>query len=444
MNSNGKVIHDRITHSQVWRIAGPIILSNMTVPLMGAVDTAVVGHLPDSWHLGAVAIGAMIFNCLYWGFGFLRMGTTGLTAQAVGKQDDHEIVAHLVRALLIALSIGIIVISLQLPIVVGSLYFFDASPAVEAASKTYSMIRIWGAPAALANFVLLGWFIGIQRTGLALGVQLVGNFINIFLDLLFVVGFEWGVSGVAIATVFAEYSSIILGGWLVIRNTDSLRIRFSWSQILRKDRLSRLFAVNFNIFLRSFFLLMAAAYFTIVGARQGDLVLAANAVLLNFVHFMAYGLDGFAFAAEALVGESVGKKNLLMLRRAFRITTFWAIICGLGYFCVFSVGGEFLIGLLTSIPEVRATAKTYLPWVLLSPILAVWSYQLDGIFIGATRTADMRNGMALSLGAFIVAAAGLVPLWENHGLWAAMSVMWVARALTLAVRYPALEKVFRD
>jgi MATE family multidrug resistance protein len=429
-----------VTHRRVWRIAGPVILSNMTVPLLGAVDTAVVGHLPQAWHIGAVAVGAMVFNFLYWAFGFLRMGTTGLTAQAHGAGDGDEVRANLARALLIAGGVGVLLISLQVPLAATAFHLLEASDEVEAGARVYLAIRIWAGPAALANFALLGWFIGIQNTRAALAMQLVSNGVNILLDLVFVLGFGWGVPGVAVATLIAEYAGVGFGFWLVRGNLRRISGRFRRAGILQADRLRRLFAVNFDIFLRSLCLLFASAYFTAQGAKQGDVVLAANAVLQNFVHFMAYGLDGFAFAAEALIGGAVGARDRAALRKAVKMTSLWAAICGVGYLLVYAVAWELLVGLLTGVPAVREAAAVYLPWVLLAPVLAIWSYQLDGIFIGATRTADMRNGMAISLALFLAATHLFMPLWGNHGLWAALSVMWVARAVTLAVRYPALER----
>jgi len=429
-----------MSHRRVWRLAGPIILSNITVPLLGAVDTAVVGHLPEAYHLGAVAVGAMVFNFLYWAFGFLRMGTTGFTAQAYGAGDGDEVRANLARALLLAVALGLAMIALQWPIIAATFELVEASARVEQAARSYFAIRIWAAPAALVGFALLGWFIGIQNTRAALAVQLVMNGLNIALDLLFVLGFGWGVAGVAAATLIAQYVGLGVGLWLVRRNLSRIGGRFRSAAIWHGRRLRRLFAVNFDIFLRSLLLLFATAYFTAQGAKQGDVILAANAVLVNFVHFLAFGLDGFAFAAEALIGSAIGARDRTLLRQAVKLTSIWAGLCALGYFAVYAVASGLLIGLLTGVPEVKQAAVTYLPWVLLSPLVAVWSYQLDGIFIGATRTADMRNGMAIALLLFLATDQLCRPLIGNHGLWLAMTVMWLARAATLAVRYPSLER----
>mgnify|MGYP003671969117 CR=1 FL=1 len=438
--SGDKAVAAPITHRRVWRLAGPIIFSNMTVPLLGAVDTAVVGHLPQAYYIGAVAVGAMIFNFLFWTFSFLRMGTTGLVAQARGAGDGDEVRAILGRALLIAGGLGLVLILLQVPVAWVAFYLLEGSPQVEALAGDYLAIRIWSAPAALAGFAIFGWFIGVQNTRKALLVQVAMNGLNIGLDLLFVIGFGWGVEGVAAATVIAEYAGLAIGGLLVAGELKRLGGRWQWLLIVDTARLRRLFAVNFDIFLRSLCLLIASAYFTAQGAKQGDAVLAANAVLQNFIHFLAFGLDGFAFAAEALVGDAVGARDRARLRQAVRMTSIWALICALGYMAIYALAHSLLIGWLTSVPAVLAAVDQYLPWVLAAPLIAVWSYQLDGIFIGATRTGDMRNGMAFSLLIFLAADWLFQPLLGNHGLWLAMTLLWVARALSLAVRYPALER----
>lgn len=433
-----------ITHRRVWRLAGPVILSNLTVPLLGAVDTAVVGHLPEPFYIGAVAVGAMIFNFLFWTFSFLRMGTTGLVAQAGGAGDADEVRAILARALMLAAVLGLLLIATQVPVSLVAFQLLEGSAEVEALAGDYLAIRIWSAPAALAGFAIFGWFIGVHNTRKALIVQIAMNGLNILLDLVFVIGFGWGVQGVAAATVVAEYAGLAIGIVLVLGELKAVGGRWRWDLIGDAARLRRLVAVNVDIFLRSLFLLLASAYFTAQGAKQGDAILAANAVLQNFVHFLAFGLDGFAFAAEALVGRAVGAGDRARLRQAVRMTGIWALICALGYVVVYAVAHAVLIGLLTSQPEVIAATQRYLPWVLAAPLIAVWSYQLDGIFIGATRTADMRNCMAVSLVIFLVADWIFQPLLGNHGLWLAMTVLWIARAVTLAARYPALERATMD
>jgi len=427
-------------HARVWRLAGPIILSNLSVPLLGAVDTAVMGHLPDPAYIGGVAIGGLVFSYIYWGFGFLRMGTTGFVAQAEGAGDADEIRAVLARGLLLAGSFGGLVIALQLPIALAAFGIIEASAKVEGLARTYLFIRIWGAPAALANYVAIGWLIGMQRTGATFVLTVFLNGLNILLSLLFVLGFGWGIEGVALATLIAEWSAALLALALIGARLKRIGGNWQWTRILEQSRLVRMVRVNFDIFIRTLCLLTAFAWFTAQGAKFGDTVLAANAVLLIFQTFIGHGLDGFAHAAEALVGSAIGARDRAAVREAVRVSTIWAgIVAGL-FALVYLVGGSLIVAILTNIETVRATAHVYLVYVIVSPLLSVWSFQLDGIFIGATRTAEMRNAMLLSLAAFIAAEQILVPSLANHGLWLAFLVFMVARAVTLAIWYPRIER----
>ena len=427
-------------HGRVWRLAGPMILANVSVPLLGAVDTAVVGHLPDAYYLGAVAVGAVVFTFIYWGFGFLRMGTTGLTAQALGAGDADEVRAALARAILIAVALGVVVLALQWPIAWVAFWLFEASAEVESLAQSYYGIRVWGAPAALANYAILGWFVGMQRVRAALGVQVFMNALNIVLDLWFVLELGWGVEGVAVATAISEYSAAILGLLMLRRMLAPLGGRFVRAQTLDRARIVRTLAINRDIFIRTMCLLIGFAYFTAIGARMGDALLAANAVLMNFLSIMAYGLDGFAHAAEALVGGAVGARDRKAFRAAVRVTTLWAALVAVLVVAAYGVLGTAMIAVLTGLPEVRALAADYLIWAVAYPAVAVWAYQLDGIFIGATRGPDMRNAMIVSLLVFVAATAVLVPMWGNHGLWLSMLIFAAARTLSMGVRLRAVER----
>ena len=427
-------------HGRVWRLAAPMILANVSVPLLGAVDTAVVGHLPEAYYLGAVAVGAVVFTFIYWGFGFLRMGTTGLTAQALGAGDADEVRASLARAVLIALVLSVGILVLQWPLAWAAFELFEASTEVETLAQSYFSIRIWGAPAALANYAFLGWFVGMQRMRAALGLQVFMNALNIALDLWFVLGLGWGVEGVAVATAISEYSAVILGVWIVRRMLAPLGGQFVRARILDRDRIRRTLAVNRDIFIRTICLLLGFAYFTAIGARMGDAMLAANAVLMNFLSIMAYGLDGFAHAAEALVGGAVGTRDRKAFRAAVRVTTIWAAIIAALVVVAYGVLGDVLIAGLTGLPEVRSLAGEYLVWAVAYPVVAVWAFQLDGIFIGATRGPDMRNAMIVSLIVFVVATAVLVPMWGNHGLWLSMLIFAGARTISLGARLRAVER----
>lgn len=430
------------SHRQIWRLVMPLILSNLAVPLVGAVDTAVAGHLPMTADLAAVAVGATVFNTLYWSFGFLRMGTTGLTAQAVGAAeagaDDGEIRAGLIRGLLVAGAIGLILVALQVPLGRWAIAWLDPDPAVATAAHVYFDWRIWGAPLVLAHYVLAGWLIGVRDTMGVLGLQMVVAGANIALDLVLVPGLGLGVAGIGLATALAWTAGTAYGLVRVRRHLRRRPGRVGRAALVDPARLRRLVAVNGDIFLRTLALLLAFYWFTRLGAGQGATVLAANLVLLNFQYLMAYALDGFANAAETLVGAALGRRDRHALEIAVRRTSLWALITAAGFLAVYVVAGPLLIAALTDLPAVRATAERFLPWVQILPALAVWSFQLDGIFIGATRTREMRNGMLISVALFIAAAEILVPWWGNHGLWAAMTILMVARAALLALWYPRI------
>jgi MATE family multidrug resistance protein len=430
----------RDTHRRVWLIAGPIIISNISVPMLGAVDTAVMGHLPDPKYLGGVAIGAMVFTFIYWGFGFLRMGTGGLTAQAFGAKDADEVRACLARAAVIGIPVALILIALQLPIATVAFSILEASPDVEALAQEYFFVRIWGAPATLMNFALLGWFIGCQNTKAALWHQLSLNGVNIVLDLVFVLGFGWGVAGVAAATAIADGVAVVIGLFLALPILRKLGGEFVRAKILEASKIKRTIALNVDIFIRTICLVSAFAYFTAQGAAFGNVVLAANAVLLNFQTFMAHALDGLAHAAEALGGEAIGAKDRKAFRDAVRVSVFWGMVVAVGFSLLYLIAGPFIIDALTGIESVRETSREYLVWSVAMPLIAVSPFLLDGIFLGGTRGATMRNAMIASLLIYLACCYFLVPLWGNDGLWASLAIFMGARGLTLGVRYPALAR----
>jgi len=429
----------RARHARVWRLALPIMLANVSIPLVGAVDTAVVGHLPDEKFIGAVAIGAVIFNFLYWGFGFLRMGTTGFVSQAFGAGDPNEMANAFARAVLLGLGVGGALVLLQWPVGRLALWLFDSEPAIERLTYSYFTIRIWSAPAALVQYAALGFLIGVQRTPAVLGLQLLLNGTNITLDLLFVVGLGWGVEGVATASLIGEYTAAAVGV-LLVRGT---LLRLQGSVVRRRlfdpEAFRSLVAVNLNIFIRTLCLVFAFSYFTATGAAFGPTTLAANAILMHLIAFIAYALDGFAHAVETLGGSAYGARDLRAFRVAVRTSTQWAGIMAVVLAVVFLVLGTVFIGWMTSIDEVYANAVQFLPWVAFSPLLSVWSFQLDGIYIGTTFTREMRNGMLISLAAYLAAVWALTPSWGNNGLWCALMLFFVARALTLYAWYPRIE-----
>lgn len=428
-------------YNRIWALSWPTILSNLTVPMLGAVDTAVMGHLPDPAYVGGVAIGSMIFSFLYWGFGFLRMGTTGFVAQARGREDGDEIRAILARALLVGLMAAVVLMVAQLPLRLGAIGIIEAAPDVEAFAAAYFDTRIWGAPATLANYAVLGWLLGMQYARAALAIQIVINGLNATLDIWFVVKLGWGVEGVALATAIAQYTGAILGLVLIGFRLKAIPGIWSQSRILDLAELGALFRVSRDIFLRTLAMIFAWSLLTWMGARLGTTVLAANALLMNFQSFLAHGLDGFAHATSALVGEAVGAKNRRALRATVIASTFMAACVAVAYALIYGLFGPNLLAILTNIPELRAFAGEYLFWMAISPILSVWAYQLDGIFIGATRAGEMRNAMLASVAVYVVAIFTLPDYWGNHGLWASVMLFMVVRALTLIVFYPRVERM---
>lgn len=428
-----------ITHGRVLKIALPIVLSNATVPLLGAVDTGVVGQLGEAAPIGAVAIGGITLTAIYWIFGFLRMGTTGLTANAVGAGQTGEVAALLTRALLIAAAGGLALILLQMPIFWAAFQLSPASSEVEALARQYMAIRIWSAPGAIAVFGLTGWLIAQERTGAVLVVQLVMNGMNMALDVLFVLGFDWGVQGVAVATFLSEWAGCCVGLWLC-RTAFKVPAWRDWSRVFDRARLVHMAVVNRDILIRSLLLEVILVSFVFFGSDFGDVQLAANQVLTQFIFITAYAMDGFAFAAEAFVGQAIGRADKAALRRGSIMTGIWAVgICVL-LSLVFLVAGGAIIDLMAKAPEVQIAARDFLPWMVITPILGCASWMFDGIFIGAARSKDMRNMMAISFVIYFLAIWTLIPLLGNHGLWMALLISFVARGVTLGLRYPALER----
>ena len=425
---------------KTWRLVVPIVVTNITIPLLGIVDTAVVGHLPGPHYLGGVAIGSLIFSIIFSSMMFLRMGTTGLTAQSLGACDDDEVRAWLIRGILIALVIGILLILLQIPI---SLYVFDwtgASDDVRPLALEYFFIRIWCAPTTLLNFVILGWFLGMQNARAALMTQVLLNGMNIVLDLWFVVGLDMGVAGVAKATLIAEIMGVTFGLWLIHRTARQLNGQWSLAKTLENEKLLRMLRINRDIFIRSLCLQGSFFLFTSFGARQNDIILASNTILLQFMIFSAYALDGFANAAEALAGKAYGANSREDFHSAVMASSRWALLFALFFALLFYAVGPLLIDILTSVEDVRQMARVFLPWLTVAPLIAVWSFQLDGIYIGATKTVAMRNAMIISMAVFYVLVYILVPPLGNHGLWLAFLIFFAMRGITLGVWYPKIVK----
>ncbi|WP_372887202.1 MATE family efflux transporter [Shimia sp.] len=428
-----------ITHRRVLRTAFPILLANATVPILGAVDTGVVGQIPEAAPIAAVGVGAVILSAIYWVFGFLRMGTTGLTSQAAGAGEGAEVVALLVRALMIGLAGGALLILLQPLLFRGAFAVSPASAEVETLAQGYMQIRIWSAPGAVAVYGISGWLIAQERTRAVFALQFWMNGLNVLLDLWFVLGMDWGVAGVAWATFLAEWSGLGFGLWLC-RGAFAGSIWRDRGLVFDTARLRTMLVVNTDILIRSLLLQGIFVSFLLLGGRFGDTTLAANQVLLQFLHITGYALDGFAFTAEALVGQAFGAGAVRHIRRAALLSSLWAIVTALLFSAVFGLFGPALIDTMARDDSVRAAARDFLPWMVLSPPLLVGLVMFDGIFIGATRSADMRNMMALAVAIYVLALWALLGPLGNHGLWLALMISFVARAVTLGMRYPALER----
>ncbi|TGP43693.1 MATE family efflux transporter [bacterium M00.F.Ca.ET.228.01.1.1] len=425
-------------HRRVLALAFPIVLANLTQPILGAVDTAVAGHLSNASYLGGVALGGLFFNFVFWGFGFLRMGTTGLVAQSHGAGQHAGLRDDVMRALLLAAVIGAAVLALQAPLIEYALRALGGSDAVQHSARLYCHARIWAAPFALGNYVVLGWLLGTQRVRLALLSQVFINGVNIAAVLLYVSAFDWGVAGIGAATATADALGFVLGAALLWHGRPRGLAAPTRRALFDAAALRRLVTLNRDIFVRTLCLLLSFGWFAHLGARQGDATLAANALLLNFQTFMAYGLDGFAHAAEALVGAAIGARDRRAFVAAVKVTAFWSALGALGFALVYAGAGAWIVERLTDQPAVRNTAYLYLPWAALSPVVSVAGYLLDGVFIGATRTRELMSSMIVSFALFVGASWVLPGAYGNHGLWAALLLFMAARGVTLARHLPKL------
>jgi len=402
-----------VTHRQIWAMAGPIVLANVSVPLLGAVDTAVVGHLDEVHYIGAVAIGAMLFNFIYHLFNCLRMGTTGPTAQARGAGDHGEVRMMLGRSLLLAATAGCALVALQGVILGVAFRFIDASAQVEQLAREYFLIRVWALPAVLCTYAIIGWLYGLRNVRTPLVIQLFTNGVNIALDLLFVFGLGMGVAGVAVASVIAEYAGLALGVYQVRRTLRDLPHGRAGHRLLDVRRLRRMVAINGDIVVRTLCVVSVFPIFMAKSAELGDLPLAANQVLHLFLVFTSFGLDGFAHAAETILGEAVGRRDAAGFREGRRVVFLWAGLVGLANMLAYALFGTALIAALTSIPEVRAAAADFLWWPVLIPLVSVWAYLYDGVYLAATRTRIMRNTVIVAFAGFLLVMQVSMPLYGN-------------------------------
>ena len=425
-----------ITNARVFAIAGPAMLANLTTPLLGLVSTAAIGQLGEAHLLGGVALAAVVFDGIYWLFGFLRMGTVALTAQAVGAGDTPEQRAVLSRALLLAAAIGLALIALQSPLAFACYELLGGSTAVRQAAESYFFVRIWSAPFTLGNLTLLGWLIGIARAGTALALQIAINALNIALTVLFVLVLDYGIAGAAIAALLAELAGFI-AGMVVAWRLLGRRFETGAAIVLQRNKLVRMLAVNRDIMIRTACVIGAFAFFAAQGARAGDLALAANAVLHNFVMIGSFFLDGMATAAEQLCGRSVGARDRAGFVRATRYSLGWGMGFGVASTLVFLTGGPFLIDLMTTSPEIRAVAREFMLFAAIAPVLGALAYTIDGVYIGATWARDMRNLMLVSFAIYLATWWALKD-YGNTGLWIAILTFLAVRGILQALRYPAL------
>lgn len=433
-------------HKQILTIAIPVILSNITTPLVGLADMAVIGHavLPDGVSgaaaTGAVAFGGMIFGLVFGSLGFFRMGTSGFSAQATGAGDDNELAAIFLRVVLVGFALGLLLILLRQPVIDFMFLFTNASPDVQRYSSEYYNIRALAAPFTLMNYVVLGWLMGQGRAKLGLLIQLTLNLSNIVLNLYFVLVLDMAVAGVAWASGLAELIAFAMSIVVILILYKPKFFKIPRAEFLDRAKLLRMFNVNRDILIRSLALLAALTWFTVQGANMGDNLLAANAILLQFLTLFAYMLDGFATSTEVFIGQSIGAKNSKIFDRAFRLSLIWAFAMAGILAALTLIFGEYLINFMSQDATVRATAMEYLLWPAIAVVIGAWCYTVDGVFLGATRANDMRNMMLISLAVYLASWYILVALFGNHGHWAAYAIMLFTRGITLHSRMPMLKQ----
>lgn len=409
-------------NKKILQLAIPSIVSNITVPLLGLIDVAIVGHLGAASYIGAIAVGGMLFNIIYWLFGFLRMGTSGMTSQALGQRDLDEVTSVLLRSVGVGFLIAIALLMLQYPIRTIALHLLDTTPEVERLATLYFRICIWGAPAVLGLYGFAGWFIGMQNSRFPMYIAIIQNIVNIVASLSFVYLLDMKVEGVALGTLLAQYSGLFLALFLWMRYYKRLRKRICWKEIRRRAAMIRFFRVNSDIFFRTLCLVTVTTFFTSTGARQGDVVLAVNTLLMQLFTLFSYIMDGFAYAGEALAGRYIGARNQVALNKTVRLLFGWGIGLSLSFTLLYALGGKEFLGLLTNDPTVIAEAGTYFYWVLAIPLAGFAAFLWDGIFIGATATRLMLYSMLIASGSFFLIYYSFYSVLGNHALWLAFLV----------------------
>lgn len=424
-------------NKKILRLAIPNILSNLSVPILSSVDTAIVGHLDKVSYLGAIAVGSMIFNFIYWGFGFLRMGTTGLTAQAFGKKNKNEIILVLGRALSVAVVSAILIFAIQYFIKEFSFYLVHGGAEVEKYARTYFDIRIYAAPATLSLYAFHGWFLGMQNAKYPLILTVLVNIFNIGFNVLFIYGYGMNVDGVALGTVFAQYFGLFFAIILYLKKYKNYTAALVVKKVLDIEPLKRFFSVNFDIFIRTLTLIFAFSFFTAVSADLGTNILAANTILLQLWMILSYGIDGFAFAAESLVGKYIGSQDKIKLTKTVYYSFYWGLGLGLILSIIYFFFDREILLLYTDKIDIINLASVYFLWTLIAPISNSICYIWDGVFIGATATKPMRNSMLISLIIFFLPVYYLsVDSLGNNALWLAMITFMLARGVSLTLYSP--------
>ena len=412
---------------EILRISIPSIVTNITVPLLGMVDLAIVGHIGDAGYIAAIALATMVFNLIYWNFGFLRAGTTGLTAQAFGAEDKEEYLNVLVRGIAIALSAAVLLLLLQWPIALLCKRFIHSSPTTINLMLTYFYIRIWAAPATISLYVLKGWFLGMQNAASPMWIATILNLVNIVFSLLFVYAFDAGIAGVAWGSVVAQYSGLLLAIIIWIRRYGHLWHDIRWRAALQLRKMVRFFKVNADIFLRSLCLIAVFTFIPYISANMGEEILAANTLLMQLFTLTSYVMDGFAYAGESLVGKYVGARNSELLHKVVRLLVWWGVALAVFFTLLFVFGGEALLRVLAKDEEVIGTAMQFMFWTYLLPFTGFAAFIYDGIYIGATASAAMRNVMFVATAVFFALYYALVARWGNHALWFAFIFFLIFR-----------------
>ncbi|MEQ9309442.1 MAG: MATE family efflux transporter [Balneolaceae bacterium] len=429
-------------NKKVLSLAIPNIISNLSVPLLGAVDTAVVGHLEHVYYLGAIAVGSIIFDFIFWGFGFLRMGTTGLVAQAYGAGNERETRIILLRVLCVAMIASFFILLLQYPLIKISLILVNATPEVEAYTVLYYNIRIFAAPATLALFSINGWFLGMQNSTYPMVVTIILNLFNIALNLLFVLYFNMNVDGVALGSLIASYLALISAVLLYKKKYSGVKLKASFSEVVDPTELPKFFSVNRDIFIRTLCLIFSYAFFTAKSAESGNVILAANTILLQLWYISAYGIDGFAFAAESLVGRFKGASDIKRIKESIKLTMGWGLGLGVLASLIYALFGNTILTIFTDKTEVIQAGIVVLGWTIFAPIINSICFIWDGIYIGTTETSTMRNSMLIATILFFVPVYFIAePFVGVHALWLAMATFMLVRGITLSLWAP--KKIFQ-